>query len=234
MATGIGARRFSLSRLALNARAEARIAARAIPGIVWYVVPIIAWMVVSIGLGAVVGFAAVALPPVGAIGIVAAVAVVLLWVMPDVRLISPRIIRITFLTLLVVDLCTPYYYTIQVAGLPWISLHRVATFALIVPFLLAVAGSSEVRRDMLTRIRASWVLFTCAVGFLAMCVLSLPSSFLPSDFGLGPHRTDIELLHSIPGCDPCRQERGRRRFDFEDHLLQRGVRNRRRGFGIYS
>jgi hypothetical protein len=70
---------------------------------------------------------------------------------------------------------------VQFGDLPWLSVRRVAAFALITPFLLAVSSSSEVRRRIASRIRPSRPIFICAVGYLIMAVLSIPGSEL---FGL--------------------------------------------------
>ncbi len=83
--------RFALSQIASIAMAETRLAGQAVPNILRSLAPIVAWSVASIALGLVVGLAAVILPPLGAFGIVAAAAVVLLWVMPDLPLVSPGI-----------------------------------------------------------------------------------------------------------------------------------------------
>jgi O-Antigen ligase len=174
-------RRFPLSWVASTAVAETRLAARAAPGAVRYVAPIVAWGIASIILGLVVGLAAVILPPLGAFGIVAIAAVVLLWVMPDLPLVWPGLIRKMFFVMLIADLCIPFYYTVQFAGLPWISGRRLATFALITPFLIAIAASSDVRRQITERIRASLLIFICAVGYLVMAVLSILTSALPSE-----------------------------------------------------
>jgi hypothetical protein len=64
--------------------------------------------------------------------------------MPEVPLVYPGLIRKTFYVMLVTQLCVPSYYTVQFGGLPWISARRVATFALIAPFLLAISSSSQV------------------------------------------------------------------------------------------
>src|SRR5271155_3418985 len=127
MTTRIG--RFALSQTASVAMAEMRLAARATPGVIRTLAPTVAWAVASIGLGAVVGFSAVVLPPLGAFGIVAAVGGVLLWVMPEVPLVYPALIRKTFFFVLIAYLCIPNYYMVQVGGLPWISARRVAAFA---------------------------------------------------------------------------------------------------------
>ena len=145
--------RFPLSLVASRAMAETRLAARGVPRVVRHVAPILAWAVAAVVLGLAVGLAAVILPPLGAFGIVAVAGVVLLWVMPDLPLVWPGLIRKTFFVMLITDLSVPYYYTVQFAGLPWISARRLATFALIVPFLLAIAASSDVRRQITERLR---------------------------------------------------------------------------------
>ena len=158
--------RFALSQMASVAMAETRLAGQAVPSILRSVAPIVAWSVASIALGLLVGLAAVILPPLGAFGIVAVAAVVLLWVMPDLPLVSPGLIRKAFFVLLIVDLSVPFYYMVQVPGLPWISARRLATFALFTPFLTAIAASSDVRRHIAERFRASRLIVICAAGSL--------------------------------------------------------------------
>jgi O-antigen ligase len=165
--------RFALSQVAAAAMTETRLAARAAPSVIRHVAPIVAWAAASIFLGMVIGFAAVILPPTGAFGIVAVVGVLLLWAMPDLPLVSVGAIRKTFFVMLIADLCIPYYYTVQISSLPWISARRLATFALIAPFLLGVASSSDGRRRITQRIRSSWLVFVCAAGFLVMAFLSI-------------------------------------------------------------
>jgi O-antigen ligase len=173
-------KRFPLSHIASAAVAEARLAGRATPNILRYLAPIVAWAVASIALGLVVGLAAVVLPPMGAFGIVAAAGVVLLWVMPDLPLVSAGLIRKAFFVMLIADLSIPFYYMIQFPGLPWISARRLATFALIAPFLIAVAVSSDVRRHITERIRASMLIFICAAGYLVIAALSILTSMAPT------------------------------------------------------
>jgi O-antigen ligase len=180
MITRIG-NRFPLSRVASTAVGETRLAVRAAPNVVRHLAPIVAWAVASIALGFVLGLSAVILPPMGAFAIVAAAGLVLLWVMPDLPLVSPRLIRRAFFVMLVTDLIVPFYYTVQFSGLPWISARRLATFSLIVPFLVAVAASSDVRRQIMERGRASLLLFICAAGFLATAALSIFTSISPSE-----------------------------------------------------
>jgi O-antigen ligase len=174
-------KRFPLSHVASIAVAEVRLAGRATPNVLRNLAPIVAWAVASITLGLVVGLAAVVLPPMGAFGIVAIAAVVLLWVMPDLPLVSTGLIRKTFFVMLIADLSVPFYYMIQFSGLPWISARRLATFALIVPFLIAIAASSDVRHRIAERLRASFLIFICVAGFLAMGALSIFTSMLPTE-----------------------------------------------------
>ena len=172
--------RFALSQIASVALAETRLASRAIPNILRHLAPIAAWAVASIGLGVLLGFSAVILPPMGAFGIVAIAGLVLLWVMPDLPLVSPGFIRKAFFFMLIADLAVPFYYAIQFPGLPWISVRRLATFTLVAPFLVAVAASSEVRRHIAERVRASLLIFLCAAGFLAVAGLSVLTSISPT------------------------------------------------------
>jgi O-antigen ligase len=173
--------RFALSQIASIAMAETRLAGRTIPNVLRYLAPIVAWTVASIALGIVLGFSAVILPPMGAFGIVAVAGLVLLWVMPDLPLVSPGLIRKAFFFMMIADLVIPFYYAIQFPGLPWISARRLATFALIAPFLVAVAASSQVRRHIADRVRASLLLFICAAGFLVMAALSVFTSISPTE-----------------------------------------------------
>jgi O-Antigen ligase len=167
------------SQVVSVAAAQTRLVLRAIPGVIHYLAPIVAWAAVSITVGVGVGFAAVVLPPLAAFGIVAGVGVVLLWVMPEVPLVYPALIRKTYFIMLVVNLCVPAYYTVQFGGLPWISARRLATFSLVAPFLLAIASSHKVRDEIMQRIRPSWLLVVCALGYLVMASLSIVTSTLP-------------------------------------------------------
>ncbi|HSU99148.1 MAG TPA: O-antigen ligase family protein [Roseiarcus sp.] len=175
MTTRLG-NRFALSHITSVAMAETRLAGRAAPNLLRRLVPIVAWAVASVVLGIVLGFSAVILPPMGSFGIVAVAGLVLLWVMPDLPLVSRGLIRRAFFVMLIVDLVVPFYYTVQFSGLPWISARRVVTFALIAPFVVAVAASSDVRRMIAERLRASPLIIVCAAGFLVMGLLSLITS----------------------------------------------------------
>ncbi len=173
--------RLALSQIASVAMAETRLAGRAVPNVLRNLAPIVAWAVASIALGVLLGLSAVILPPMGAFGIVAIAGLVLLWVMPDLPLVSPGFIRKAFFFMMIADLVIPFYYTVQFSGLPWISARRLATFTLIAPFLVAVAASSEVRRQIAERVRASLLIFICAIGFLAVAGLSVLTSISPTE-----------------------------------------------------
>src|SRR5271156_5140769 len=96
--------------------------------------PVMGWTAAAIFLGALVGFAAVVLPPTGAFGVPAAIGLLLLWAMPDLASVPRKTVRALFFIVLVVDLCIPTYYAIAGVGLPWISVRRLVTFPLILAF----------------------------------------------------------------------------------------------------
>jgi O-antigen ligase len=173
--------RSALTSMALVAMAETRTAVRATPAVIRALAPAAGWAAASIILGVVVGFAAVILPPMGAFGIVGILALILLWVMPELPLVYPGLIRKTFYLMLIAGLCIPIYYTVQFGGLPWISVRRVATFALIVPFFMAIASSSEVRHQIAERLRSAPLILVCVTGFLIMVFLSIFTSELPQE-----------------------------------------------------
>jgi hypothetical protein len=100
--------RLALSQIASVAMAETRLAGRATHNALRHLAPIVAWAVASIILGLIVGLAAVVLPPLGSFGIVAAAGVVLLWVMPDLPLVSPGLIRKAFFVMIIADLSIPF------------------------------------------------------------------------------------------------------------------------------
>jgi O-Antigen ligase len=170
----------SVALIVSIAAAETRIAARAAPGVIHWLAPLVAWGLVSISLGMLIGLAAVVLPPLAAPGIVAAVAVVLLWALPDVRIIAPRILRTAFIIMLITVLCVPVYYTVQLSGLPWISLRRATIFPFVVLFGLSLGSSAGLRDSITERLRSSRLLLLCALGYLAMAILSITTSAGPT------------------------------------------------------
>ena len=139
-----------------------------------------AWSATAILLGAIVGLAAVVLPPTGAFGVVGAVGLVLLWTMPDLAAVPDRIVRRLFFALLVVDLCIPTYYTLIVPGLPWISARRLVTFPLILLVLLAFAGSSKVRHRVKTILNDNRVIAIFVFGYLGAIMASIFTSLSPT------------------------------------------------------
>jgi hypothetical protein len=176
MTTRLG-NRFALSQIVSFAMAELRLAMRAAPDLARQVAPFVAWAAIAMGLGALVGVTAVALPPLASFAIVAAVGVVLLWVMPEVPLVFPRLIRKLFVVMFVVNICVPYYYMVQFGDLPWISVRRIVAFAFIGTFLLAVASSAQVRQRVVARASSSRLIL-CAIGYLVMAIISIPESGL--------------------------------------------------------
>ena len=185
-----------LSRAGLRAIGEAKLAFLAAPRMIRPAAVVLAWSAAAILLGMIVGLAAVILPPTGAFGIVAVVALVLLWVMPDLPAIPDRIVRRLFFIVLVVDLCVPNYYAIDLPGLPWISARRIVTFPLILLFAIAYAGSSETRRRIATILRSSRFIAICVFGYLGMTIVSIFTSIHPP--GSLSQVTDLFLESYVP------------------------------------
>ncbi len=168
--------RLSLSQFLAVAIIQSRLALLASPKLLRGVAPFVIWGVTAITLGLTVGFVAVVFPPTGTFGIVSVAGLALLWVMPDFRIAPITKTRFFFFLMLIVFLCIPNYYTVQVSGLPWISLRRISLFPLIMIFLFALAMSSYVRRDVVSAISANRWMTIGIIGFLFMIIASFSTS----------------------------------------------------------
>ena len=143
---------------------------------------VVTWAAVAIVLGSLVGFAAVILPPVGTFGIVAVAAIVLLWVMPELPTVADSTIRRLFFAVVLVNLCVPVYYafTIPGSGIPWVSLRRLVTFALVTVFGYNYAASSDFRKFIKGILSANYVTSSCVIGFYVLACLSILTSISPA------------------------------------------------------
>ncbi len=177
--TAITRVRRSVQRSTRTILAEARLAAPAASRVARDVGFVTVWSVTAIIMGFVIGIAAVLLPPTGAFGIVGFATLVLLWVMPELPAISDDVIRRLFYIMIVVDLCVPNYYAASISGLPWISIRRIFTFALVAVFAIALSSSASIRRRVSERLGNSRWVAICAIGFLTMCGLSVFTSISP-------------------------------------------------------
>ena len=142
------------------------------------VVPL-TWAMVCVAAGLLLGFAICFLPPTGAFGLVAIAGLALLWALPELPSIPFKLLRRSFFVMIVVDLCVPAYYTISVAGLPWISARRLVTFILIFLFAISMAGSRSARTLVNRALSSSPLIIICAFGFYCMGFLSIFTSIEP-------------------------------------------------------
>jgi O-antigen ligase len=134
------------------------------------------WCAAVTFIGFVTGVMVVILPPLAAIGVVSVAAAVLLWALPELRLVPDGPLRKMFFAMVFVQLCVPNYYAIQIAFLPWLSVRRLFAFAVIILFCIVVAGSKSARGKLAETMRINRLLTTLAVGFLVMIFLSIFSS----------------------------------------------------------
>jgi len=176
----MGAIRASFAQFVAVARGEMRLTFAGAPALGWQVLISLAWGLTAIVLGCVIGLMAVVLPPMSVFGVVGLAALVLLWVMPDLNTEPYKLIRRMFFVALVVDLCLPTYYTIQIASLPWISARRVATFPLIVLFAVTYASSRDAREHIARVVSRNRLLALCAFGFPVMAFVSILTSKNPT------------------------------------------------------
>jgi O-antigen ligase len=104
----------------------------------------------------------------------------LLWLLPDQDLVSPRRLAAAFAVMIAAQLCVPSYYMLQIHGLPWISLRRVAMAALLLSALLRLATCAGARARIGSALGAAPLALALNVGFDVMAGLSILASQEPS------------------------------------------------------
>ena len=136
----------------------------------------VTWGIAIVFLGLLVGAAAVILPPLASIGIVATAAVVLLWAMPDLHSVPEGALRKAFFATVAVAYVVPVYYALAIPGFPWISFRRLFLIVTVLLFAFILASSGSARRYISESLRAAPALSICVIGFFVMMVLSIFSS----------------------------------------------------------
>ncbi len=171
--------RTTVTQFLATARGETRLALADAPEFFSRLLTVFGWAFLAILMGSIVGFAAVALPPMGLAGIIAVFVVILLWVLPEGPVPSDKLIRRLLYVVVFVDLSIPSWYAVQYPGTPWISARRLFTFALIVLFSVAFSASANVRKIITNVIRCNQYLFMCIGGYIVLIVASIITSISP-------------------------------------------------------
>src|SRR5437868_3666691 len=86
------------------------------------------WGVAILFVSMLTGAMAVIFPPLASVGVVALLGVVLLWALPELRLVPEKQLRVMFFMMVFVLLCVPAYFAIDTGVLPWISVRRFFAF----------------------------------------------------------------------------------------------------------
>ncbi len=123
--------RAGFSQYVALARGELRLTFKGAPAVARRALIMLAWGVGAIVAGSLVGFMAITLPPMATAAYVGVFGLVLLWVAPDVPMVSDKLLRRFFFIALVVSLCTPMPTIRSSRRLPWISPRRIVNYALI-------------------------------------------------------------------------------------------------------
>ncbi|MCW2273506.1 hypothetical protein GJ654_05310 [Rhodoblastus acidophilus] len=104
----------------------------------------------------------------------------LLLLLPDQELVSPRLVAAAFVGMVAAHLCLPTYYMVQTQGLPWISLRRLTLLILLALALPHLATSARSRKQMLSALSAAPALLALNIGFDLMAGLSVVFSVDPA------------------------------------------------------
>ncbi len=188
--------RLSMTRFLAVARGETNLALAGAPRVARRLFGIAGWALLAILSGAIVGFAAVVLPPMGLVGIVAIFALFLLWALPDGFEPPDKFMKWLLLIVVFVHICIPSYYSIAIPGLPWISIRRLFAVILILLFALAYSSSPASRKQISGIINDNKLICTFVLGYLIMMVASI--FFARNPFGPLSAMIDVLLEWYVP------------------------------------
>jgi O-Antigen ligase len=146
--------------------------------------------------GLIVGFAAALFPPMASISMIAVLLPLLLWALPDVPTFPEKALRRAFITVVIVYLCVPNYYMVQIPGLPWLSVRRIVALVLILLTLYTIATSKSQRGVVGGYLSAEPLLKLFVVGFFFMASVSLLTSKDPA-YSLS-RLTEVTLNWYVP------------------------------------
>ena len=130
-------------------------------------------------IGFSVGLACALLPPVAPFGIVAAISLFLLWVLPEIRSVPDRWIKFLVAPLVFTFICVPVYYAIILPGLPWISIRRAVLFAWIIPLAISLAGSPTARNHIRSVFSKAKLLRFCLMSFFVLTLITTLTGIAP-------------------------------------------------------
>jgi hypothetical protein len=134
------------------------------------------WLAALLACAVAAGVLATLAPPLASLALLLPPCAALLWLLPEQELVPPRLLAAVFTAAIAACLCLPTYYMIQVQGLPWISLRRLALLALIALTLLQLAVWPDARAKIMSALTAAPILFALSVGFDLCAALSILAS----------------------------------------------------------
>ena len=149
------------------------------PGFRRSVLRAVGWTLFVTLYGMLVGATTALAPPMFSISLVALAFPFLLWTLPDLPSVPAKALRIAIYAAVVVEICIPDYYMVQISGLPWISARRLVVFVLILLTLYTFATSRSERAAVAGMLSERPILKLCVLGFLFMAFVSVPISNEP-------------------------------------------------------
>jgi len=131
-------------------------------------------------LGIVLGVMTAIMNPLAWIGVIAFFIVILFWAMPDLPNVPVQYLSSAFFIAVITLLTLPSYYAVVIPGLPWLSVKRLAWFAMILLMLICISGSKNVRTRIMQVIYSNSLASKLIIGYLVIIFCSVFTSQLPS------------------------------------------------------
>jgi hypothetical protein len=133
-------------------------------------------------IGLFYGLAFTVLPPQIAIylgGPVLLLALLIIWVLPDVGRGPVGLLSKLFFTYLVVLILWPNYLALQLPGLPWISFRRLVMFPMALILLICLSVSQRFRAELAASLNAVKPLAYMMAAFTLIQIVTIPISAYP-------------------------------------------------------
>jgi len=145
-------------------------------GLLWRIARFLRWCAPMVFFGALLGAMTVLFPPGVPVAVFGLFVAALVWAMPELADAPTKLLRKSFFVAVAVCISVPAYYAVQLEGLPWISVRRIALLTLICLLLFILGGSHAQRNKLISVLRSNMPLCICAIGYLCMAVTSIVTS----------------------------------------------------------